>query len=243
MDWLYYTAAAVTGVKKEWNEDVSGEMQIPVAFFPQGIFFDHGIVAEIIRLHVLILGGPVTDDLSVQQHDGPENSGVVVRPVPVLLGQDQVPALVADEIFVEGGQKDDAAPAVPAEPTAFVATERKVFPALPDQFCPERLHACSAITDIQSAPPGEIFRRGGTVAAKIFSRQPGERLFAGKRRRLRQLLCGQGVAVFRREKIPAAKQPGILCQMEMVGEPVTVHDEPPVLQRSIEIFFPGDADG
>ena len=60
-------------------------------------------------LAIFLEGGPVAADGAVVCNDGLENATVVVRPVPVLRGQDYIPALIADEVFIVGGYEEELA--------------------------------------------------------------------------------------------------------------------------------------
>ena len=117
-----------------------------------------------------------------------EDAGLVVRVMRMVGVKDDVPALVADEIFVEGGKKKDAPAAETARPGVPMGKEVAPFPALDFQFVAERRDALPAFPDVDAAPPDEVLQRGRTMAAEVFPRQEGERLLAGKVEGMRNLL-------------------------------------------------------
>ena len=60
-------------------------------------------------LAIFLEGCPVAADGAVECDDGLEYATVVVRPVSVFRGQDYIPALIADEVFVVRGYEEELA--------------------------------------------------------------------------------------------------------------------------------------
>ena len=56
-----------------------------------------------------------------------------------------------------------------------------------------------------------------------------------------QFLGDQGIAVFHREQVSAAKESGVLGQADVIGQPVVVHGDPFLRKGAGEIGLPGDA--
>ena len=91
-----------------------------------------------------------------------------------------VPALVADEVFIVRREQMYAAAAESAGAAIPVKEQVDAFPPFPDQFRAEGSHALPAIVDPEAAPPGEVFQAGGTVAAEILPGQQRKGFFPWK---------------------------------------------------------------
>ena len=123
---------------------------------------------------------PVADDLAVKQEDGPEDAAVVVGAVTVVGMEGQLAALVADKVFVVGGEQVHEAAAKSSGAPVLMPEKLEALPTLPDELCADGIHALLAGVDAEAAPPGEVLQGGGAVAAEVFPGQQGEGFFPGE---------------------------------------------------------------
>ena len=95
-------------------------------------------------------GCPVAANDAVVGNDGLENAAVVVGAMGVLPREDNVAALVADEVFIVGGNEQK--PALPEPPCAAMVSEVEV-PALiflHMNAASQQGYALAAVVDVQS---------------------------------------------------------------------------------------------
>ena len=175
-------------------------------------------------------GGPVADDVAVQGHDRVEDTGVVVGVMGVVGMEDDVAALVADEVFVEGREEEDGAPAEAAGAGVRMDVEVASMPAFGAELVAEGGDAAPAVVDIQPGPPDEVLQRGGAMAAEIFAGEKGEGLFVVQNQRIAHLFRDERQRPFGRMEVPRAQQAGELRQAEMVGEPLLGHLDIPLAE-------------
>ena len=137
--------------------------------------------------------------------------------------EDDVAAFVADQVFVEGGEEEDAAAAEAAGAGLRVDVEVAAFPALGAELAAEGGDAAPAVVDIQPGPPHVVLQRGGAMAAKVFSREEGDGFFVVQNQLITNLFRGEGQRPLGRMQVARAQQAGELRQAEMVGEPLLGH--------------------
>ena len=94
------------------------------------------------------LGRPVAGHFAVLEDDVPEGAGVVVGFVAVVGVEGDVAALVADQVFVVGGEQVDAAAAEAAGATVAAQIEVLALPALPDPFPGGQVQSPPAVADV-----------------------------------------------------------------------------------------------
>ena len=176
-----------------------------------------------------VVGGrrPVPHDKTVQRDDGVEDARVVVGVMRVVGMEDDVAALVADEVFVEGGKEEDAAAAEAAGACLRVDVEVAAFPALGAEFVAEGGDAAPAVIDIQPGPPDEVLQCGGAMTSEVFACKEGEGLFVAQYQGIANLFRHEGQRPLGRVEVPRAQQARELRQAEMVGEPLLGHLDVP----------------
>lgn len=182
-------------------------------------------------------GFPGAANKAVEEDDREEGAGVVVGVVLVVLGKDQAPAFVADQVFVVGGQQDGVAAAEAPGAGIFVKIEVHPFPVDRMQFIPESGDTPPAVADVQAGPPSIVFERRGAVASEVFPGQQRERFVLFQRAGRGDFCVREGVGGFRRMEVSAAQRPGEFCHPDVVGKPVVIHPDIPFGKRLGKIFF------
>ena len=189
----------------------------------EGLGRDRRVVVEEGEASVMGGGGPVAHDVAVQGDDGVEDARVVVGVMRVVGMEDDVAALVADEVFVEGGEEEDAAAAEAAGAGVRMDVELTAVPALGAELAAEGGDTAPAVVDIQPGPPHEVLQRGGAVAAEVFASEEGEGLFVAQNQRITNFFRREGQRPLGRMEVARAQQAGEFRQAEMVGEPLLGH--------------------
>ena len=135
-------------------------------------FFDGGCGGGIVEEGGLaggLEGGPVAADDAVMGDDGLEDAAVVVGAVGVLLGEDNVAALVADEVFIVGRNQEVFAFAETAGAAVVGQVEIAALISLHVDAVTQQCDALAAVADVHARPPDEVLQCGGLVALEIFA--------------------------------------------------------------------------
>ena len=155
-------------------------------------------------------GLPASGDDAVGEDDGREVAGIVVGTVPMGLGKDDPPALVANQVLIVGREQQHRPFPETAAARIPVQEQVEAFPSDLVQCAAERFHPPPAVSHIQARPPDKIFEGGGAVAPEILICQQHKRFVPFRRSRGRHFRFRQRIGRLHREKIPAAQRPGKL---------------------------------
>ena len=133
-------------------------------------------------------GLPVAAHPAVLEDDRIEQTRTVVGPVALVRIQDDIAALVADEILVVRRQEDK--PALPEAPGTAVCVNMKGSPgnAFRMQFASQQVHCPTAVGDSQPGPPDEVLEGCRRMAPEIFPCKQREGIVPVRQDRFRPYL-------------------------------------------------------
>ena len=182
-------------------------------------------------------GGPVAADDAVVGDDGLEDAAVVVGAVGVLGRENNVAALVADEVFVVGRDQEVFALAETMRAAVICQVE---FPTLPFHgMNPVAQHgdAFAAVADVQARPPDEILERGGLMALEILAGKAHQGFFSVYLARRFHFVGGECVGRFHGQEVAAAQRSRYFGHADVIGQPMVIHADIPLGQRLDEVLF------